>query len=92
LEACDLILIAVPETTLDAVADELAGHIQLKRKMIILCDVIEDSFRLGVLRIAGASVASLNCVPASNERIFAAEGHPAVIGQRGNYSGSMGES
>lgn len=80
-EACDLIWIAIPGTTPDAVAEELAGRIQLKHKMIVLCDVMEDSFRLGALRIAGARVAFLNCVPASNERIFAAEGHPAVISQ-----------
>jgi hypothetical protein len=80
-EACDLIWIAIPETTLDAVVDELARHIQLEHKMFVLCDVMKDSFRLGPLRIAGARVASLNCVPASSERIFAAEGHPAVIGQ-----------
>ena len=87
-EACDLIWIAIPETTLDAVVDELAGHIQLEHKMIVLCDVMKDSSRLGALRIAGAHVASLNCVPASNERIFAAEGHPAVIGQLRKLVGS----
>jgi hypothetical protein len=80
-EGCDFIWIAIPETTLDAVLDGLAGHIQLDHKMIVLCDVMKDGFRLRALRIAGARVASLNCLPASNERIFAAEGHPAVIGQ-----------
>ncbi len=80
-EACDLIWIAIPETTLDAVVDDLAGHIQLEHKMIVLCDVMKDSFRLSSLRIAGAHVASLNCVPASSERTFIAEGHPAVIGE-----------
>jgi hypothetical protein len=80
-EGCDFIWIAIPETTLDAVLDELAGHIQLDHKMIVLCDVMKDSFRLRALRIAGARVAALNCVPASNERVFAAEGHPAVIVQ-----------
>jgi len=81
LEGCDFIWIAIPETALDAVLDELAGHVQLEHKMIVLCDVTTDSLRLSALRIAGARVATLNCVPASNERIFAAEGHPAVIGQ-----------
>jgi hypothetical protein len=80
-EGCDFIWIVIPETTLDAVLDELACHIQLEHKMIVLCDVMADSFRLSALRIAGARVASLNCVPASNERIFVAEGHPAVIAQ-----------
>lgn len=80
-ETCDFIWIAMPEDKIDATVDELARHIPLKQKMIVLCDVMKDSFRLRALQIAGARVASLNCLPACDERIFAAEGHPAVVGE-----------
>jgi hypothetical protein len=80
-EGCDFVWIVMPEDKLDTTVDELARHVPLEQKMIVLCDVMRDSFRLSALRIAGARVASLNCLPASNERIFAAEGHPAVISQ-----------
>jgi hypothetical protein len=80
-EGCDFIWIAMPDDKLDATVDELASHIQLEQKMIVLCDVMKDSLRLRALRIAGARVASLNCLPACSERIFAAEGHPAVLGE-----------
>jgi hypothetical protein len=79
-EGCDFIWIAMPEDKLAATVDELALHIPLEQKMIVLCDVMQDSFRLRALRIAGARVASLNCLPACDERIFAAEGDPAVLG------------
>jgi hypothetical protein len=78
-ETCAFIWIAMPEDKLDATVDELASHIPLEQKMIVLCDVMMDSFRLRALRIAGARVASLNSLPACDERIFAAEGHPAVL-------------
>ena len=59
---------------------DLARHVPLEQKMMVLCDVMKDSSRLRALRIAGARVASLNCLPACDERIFAAEGDPAVLG------------
>jgi hypothetical protein len=79
LQECDLIWIAVPENTLDSVTGQLAAEIHLDGKMVVLCDALRDSLWPSPLRTAGARLASLNCVPASEERTFAAEGHPAVM-------------
>jgi hypothetical protein len=81
LQECDLIWIVVPEDTLDAVTQELAAEIRLAGKVVVLCDALRDSLRPSPLRIAGARLASLNCVPASKERAFAAEGHPVAIAE-----------
>jgi hypothetical protein len=78
-EGCDFIWIAMPEDKLTGTVDELARHVSLEQKMIVLCDVMKDSLRLRALRIA--RVASLNCLPECDERIFAAEGNPAVLGE-----------
>jgi len=78
-EDCDFIWIATPEDKLAGTIDELARRVSLEQKMIVLCDVMKDSLRLRALRIAGARVASLNCLPECDERIFAAEGNPAVL-------------
>jgi len=80
-EGCDFIWIAMPEDKLAATVDELARHVSLVQKMIVLCDVMKDSLRLRALRIAGARVASLNCLPECDERIFTAEGNRAVLGE-----------
>jgi hypothetical protein len=81
LQECELIWIAVPEDTLASVAQELAAEIRFAGKVVILCDALRDSFWPSALRTAGARLASLNCVPASKERTFAAEGHPAAIAE-----------
>src|SRR5579864_451127 len=79
LQECDLIWIVVSEDTLDSVTQELAAEIRLNGKMVVLCDALRDSLWPSPLRTAGARLASLNCVPASEERTFVAEGHPAVM-------------
>jgi hypothetical protein len=79
LQNCELIWIFAPETTLDLVTAELAGEVQLAGKMIVLCEIVPDSLWPIHLRAAGAHVATLNCVPGSDERIFVAEGNPTVI-------------
>jgi Domain of unknown function (DUF2520) len=79
LQGCDLIWIAVPENMLDSIAHQLAAEIRLDGKMVVLCDVMRDSLWPSPLRTAGALLASLNCVPASDERSFAGEGHPDTI-------------
>jgi len=79
LEQCDLIWIAVPENTLDSVTGQLAAEICLAGKVVVLCDALRDSLWPSPLRTAGARLASLNCVPASEEHTFAAEGHPVVL-------------
>jgi hypothetical protein len=79
LEDCELIWIAVPENTIDSVTQQLAAEIHLDGKMVVLCDALRDSLWPSPLRTAGARLASLNCVPASEERTFAAEGHAAAM-------------
>jgi len=79
LQECDLIWIAVPEQMLDSITQQLAAEIHLDGKMVVLFDALRDSLWPSPLRTAGARLASLNCVPASEERAFAAEGHPAVM-------------
>jgi hypothetical protein len=81
LQECELIWIAVPEHMLDSVAQELAAEICVAGKMVVLCDALRDSLWPSAVRTAGARLASLNCVPASKERAFAAEGHPAAIAE-----------
>jgi hypothetical protein len=76
---CTLIWITVPENTLDSVTRELASEIRLNDKMVVVCDTLRDSVRPSPLNDAGAQVASLNCVHASEERLFIAEGHPATV-------------
>lgn len=80
LQECELIWIVVPEHMLDSVTQELA-EIRLHGKMVVLCDAWRDSLWPNPMRTAGARLASLNCVPASKERTFAAEGHPAAIAE-----------
>jgi hypothetical protein len=79
LETCKWIWIAVPEDAIHARSTELAHSVRLEGKIVILCDVLHDSFQPSPLRTAGALVATLNCVPESDERIFVAEGHPTAV-------------
>jgi predicted short-subunit dehydrogenase-like oxidoreductase (DUF2520 family) len=79
LQECELIWIAVPENMLDSITQQIASEIHLDGKMVVLCGALRDSLWHSPLRTAGARLASLNCVPASEERAFAAEGHPAAM-------------
>lgn len=79
LAACTQIWISVPEDALDERSRQLARAIDLHGKIVILCGVLRDSFHPSPLRTGGARVATLNCVPESEERVFVAEGHPAAI-------------
>jgi hypothetical protein len=81
LQHCDLIWMFGPESTLDHVAAELAGTVLLAGKMVVLCEVMRDSLWPSPLRTAGARVATLNCIPESDEHTFVAEGHPAVVAE-----------
>jgi hypothetical protein len=78
-QECELIWIAVPEHMLDSITRQLAAEIHLDGKMVVLCDALRDSLWPSPLRTAGARLASLNCVPASEERTFAAEGHATAM-------------
>jgi hypothetical protein len=81
LQDCSLVWIQGPESTLDRVTAEMASQVRLEGKMVVVVEVMRDSLRMGPLRTAGAQVATLNCIPASDERIFVAEGSPAVTGE-----------
>jgi len=78
-EPCEILWIYAPENQLDCVTAQLASVIPLAGKMVVLCDALRDSLRPSPLRMAGARVATLNCVPESRERKFVGEGHPAVL-------------
>lgn len=79
LQSCEFIWIFAPEEALDRAAADLAAEVAVKGKMVVLCDVLRDSLRPCPLRTAGARLATINCVPELDERVFVAEGHPAVI-------------
>jgi hypothetical protein len=78
---CEVIWLAVPESSLDTIETELAAAISLRGKTVILCEALRDSLSPSPLRTAGARVATLNCVPEMGERIFVAEGPPDVLAE-----------
>jgi hypothetical protein len=79
--SCDLVWLAVPEASIDAVGAEIASAISLHGKIVVLCDAMRDSFWPSPLRTAGARVATLNCVPEMGERVFVAEGNPSALAE-----------
>ncbi len=81
LAPCSLIWICVPETTLDCLAAELASAIPLAGKTVILCDTLRDSLCPSPVRMAGARIATLNCIPESREHKFVGEGHPVALAE-----------
>jgi hypothetical protein len=78
LEKCDVIWIAVPETTLERVIRDLAASARVHGTMIVLCGSVRDSYWPGVLRSGGARVASLNAIE-RDPRTLVAEGHADVL-------------
>ncbi len=78
-KSCQMIWIAVPEASLDAVSAALASAVPLAGKIIVLCDVMRDSFWPSPLRTAGALLVTMNCLPESDERTFVAEGKETAI-------------
>lgn len=74
-----MIWVAVSEDTLPAVLDDLAKHVKLAGKMIVLCDTLRDSAAFPVLTEAKTQVATLYLMPQAGERIFVAEGHATVL-------------
>lgn len=81
LEPCELIWLAVSESSLDSIGAELASAISIQGKIVVLCEAMRDSFWPSSLRTGGARVAALNCVPESGERVFVAEGHPDAVAE-----------
>jgi len=60
---CDSIWLLGAERWLDWSARELAAAGALRGKIVVICESWRDSTWPGVLRVAGARVASLNCIP-----------------------------
>jgi len=81
LEPCGFIWILAPETALDCVIGELASAVTLTGKTVVLCDALRDSLRPSPLRMAGARVVTLNCLPESSERKFVGEGNRTALAE-----------
>jgi len=81
LAPCDLIWICAPENLVDVLASQLASAIPLAGKVVVLCDVLRDSLWPNPLRMAGARIATLSCLPESLEQKFVAEGHPQALAE-----------
>src|SRR5579863_8161588 len=81
LATCGFIWILAPETALDFIAAELVSAVSLEGKTIVLCDALRDSLRPSPLRMTGARVVTLNCLPESSERKFVGEGDPAALAE-----------
>ena len=77
---CGIVLIAVPDSTLDATVESAAAaDARWTRKSVILCDSTHDTAALAPLQSRGADCASLGVIPASGETRFVAEGDPAAV-------------
>src|SRR6516164_6079482 len=59
---CDLICVALPESSIDRVGREISSEISLDRKIVVLCNSTRDSFWPSPLLAGGALVATLNAV------------------------------
>ena len=79
LAKCGIIFIAVPEDVLDKIAGELAAAVPLGGKPVVICDVLRNSQVPGPLHDSGARIATLNCIPGLEEKLFVAEGHAGVV-------------
>jgi hypothetical protein len=79
LAECQWIWFAAPEASLDELSAQVAEAVSLEGKTVVLCDALRDSLRPSPLRTSGARVATLNCIPETNERLFVAEGHAEAL-------------
>ena len=84
LEPCQLILVWLPEAKLDRIVRDMTVRTPIRKapfstNMVVLCESARDSTAAAALRGTGARVATLNLIPESSERLFVAEGHPAVL-------------
>ncbi len=78
---CGLIWIAVPESMVSTVCADMSRAVPLRGKMVVVCDVLCDSFIASPLQAEGARVATLNCIPDTAEKAFVAEGHRDVLAE-----------
>lgn len=79
LEACKLIWIAVPETTLERVVRDLTAQMPVHRTMVVLCNMARDSSWPNALRAAGARMATVNQVGEGRESVLMGEGHADTL-------------
>jgi hypothetical protein len=76
---CESIWLAGPESWMDRVSRELGAAVPLGGKTMVLCDTWRNSRWPSAAWPAGARVASLNCIPETDEKSFLAEGHPEAL-------------
>jgi hypothetical protein len=84
LEPCRLILVAVPEASMERILREMVARTPIRKaafsqNMVVLCGCERDSLAPNPLHLTGARVASLNPIPDTREQIFVAEGHPDTL-------------
>jgi predicted short-subunit dehydrogenase-like oxidoreductase (DUF2520 family) len=79
LEFCDLIWVAVPDSALDKVLQEMVAQMPVHRTMLVVCGSARESATLAPLKKTGARIASLNAVDESRESLFVGEGHPDTL-------------
>jgi predicted short-subunit dehydrogenase-like oxidoreductase (DUF2520 family) len=81
-ESCDLILVCVPEETVQQVVSEmLSAGISWKGKAVVLCSTWLDSGELHQLSALGASVGSISAIPGFDDERYLVEGDPLAIRQ-----------
>jgi predicted short-subunit dehydrogenase-like oxidoreductase (DUF2520 family) len=79
LEFCQLIWIAVPDSALDKVLQEMAAQMPVHRTMVVICGSARESATLSALKKTGARVATLNVIEESRESLFVGEGQADVL-------------
>ncbi len=81
-EACDLILLCVPEETVSQVVSEmLSAPISWRGKAVVLCSACLDSGELRALSAIGAAVGSISPIPGFDDLRYLVEGDPLAIRQ-----------
>jgi predicted short-subunit dehydrogenase-like oxidoreductase (DUF2520 family) len=74
-----LILICAPVRSVGSIVSALAEALECRGKVILLCEGGSDSRALARLKEQGASVGSLQSIPGSDGKRFAAEGDAAAM-------------
>jgi hypothetical protein len=90
LERCFLIWIAVPDTALDKIQQDLAAGASFDGTMIVICGSMRSSLSPSPLRFGHARLATLNTIDQSDERAFIGEGDPDVMYELGKLLAAEG--
>src|SRR5580698_8916326 len=81
-ESCALVLVCVPEETVDrVVAEMVSAPISWRGKAVVLCSTWLDSGELQELATCGASVGSISPIPGFEDLRYLVEGDPMAIRQ-----------